>query len=190
MKRKKLSLFAVAVVLAAVATLPAAAQLRGSYAATGSTSCLASPSGFTDLVPNTAATAYAESFTERGTYKFKADGTGTYTGSASVFDYLPAPYVAASGVTVSVPFTYTVAKHGRLTLVFGTVTGSFVAGEFVGLTFAGTILANSTGRIGQNGTGVLTTATPTVDTLTLYYEGIEVALVTRICTRTHVLVPE
>ncbi len=193
MKSKKLLLFAVAAAFA-VATLPLAAQNPfqpwGTYAFTGSASCLDSPSGFTGLDPVTAATTYTESWNAQGTFTFKADGTGTEEGGSIVLDYFPAPYVGASGVTDSAPFTYTVAKDGTLTLVFGTRTGTFVAGEFAGiLTYADTLNPNSTGRIALNGTVVLTSTPPAVETITFYYEGTEVGAVTRICTRTAVLVP-
>ncbi len=191
MKSKKLLLFAVAAVFA-VATLPVAAQNQpwGTYAFTASFSCLDSPSGFTGLDPVTPATTYSESFNAQGTFTFNHDGTGTQEGGATVLDYVPAEYVGANGATYSAPFTYTVAKHGTLTLVWGTRTGTFVAGEFAGiLTYTETHLPNSTGQIALNGTVLLTDLSPTVETLAFYYEGTEVGAVTRICTRTAVLVP-
>jgi len=190
MKSRKLLLFAVAAVFA-VATLPVAAQNQpwGTYAFTGSASCLDSPSGFTGLDPNAPATTYTESLNAQGTFTFNHDGTGTQEGGATALDFYPATYVGASGVTVSAPFTYTVAKNGTLTLVWGTRTGTFVAGEFAGLTYTETLLPNSTGQIALNGTLVLTDSLPTVQTVTFYFEGIEVGAVTRICPRTFVLVP-
>lgn len=190
MKSRKLLLFAVAAVFA-VATLPVAAQHHpwGTYAYTGSGSCLDSPSGFTGLAPVTPATAYAQSDSLNGIYTFNGDGTGTWTteGGATVLDFYPSPYEGAAGLTYSVPFNYTVAKDRTLTLVFGTVTGTIVGDTGVTWTIAS--FSSLAGRIAQNGTVVLTNAAPTVETLTFYYEGIVFAAVPRICSRTGVLVP-
>ncbi len=100
MKSRKLLLFAVAAVFA-VATLPVAAQNQpwGTYAFTGSGSCLDSPSGFTGLTPVTPATTYAQSDSLNGIYTFKGDGTGTWKteGGATVLDFYPSPNAGAAG---------------------------------------------------------------------------------------------
>jgi hypothetical protein len=200
MRSKKFLLFAV-VAAFTIATLPVAAQnptqLTGVYAATGSASCLismpASPSTppfYPNLTPTPGATVYAESLDLHALYTFKADGTGIVEGSEIALTYPPG-YANASRSQFSGSFTYTVGKNGVLTLDFGTLTGIFGAGPFTGLTYTVAPYPAASGRIGQNGTLVLASAAPIVETLqfTIPLNPPLVIVVPRICHRTRVLVP-
>jgi hypothetical protein len=197
MKSKKLLLFAV-VAAFAVITLPAAAQLGpwglpwGTYAFTGSASCLAS-SGFDDTLTATGSTSVS-SFTSTGTFTFNAYGWKTVTGSGTAKFTNVGYSIDGSGSgfsqALTLPFTYTVGKDGALTVVPGTLSGTNLTGPNPGDTFTKVGLASFTGQIALNGSIVLTSSTTGVETYTLFNSsGTEIGSNMEICHRTRTLVP-
>ena len=207
MKSKKLLVlaFAAAVVAAVVlvVTFPAAAQdkgwhqLRGTYFQTGTTSCMVSSTGFTGAltpIPSPPAPSppvvYFQTSSSQVTLKLNPDGTGTGQGSDFFVTLPPATVPSASLADESFPFTYSVTDERVLTVVVGTVTGTFTAGPFTGVPFSVTPGPTLTGRIGRNGTITLTSAAPAVETLTINFPPPPVSVGTvnelRICNRTRI----
>jgi hypothetical protein len=188
MKSKKLWLFAVAAVFA-VATLPVAAQqpvqLTGTYAVTGEASCLVSTSGFNlNLTPVAGGVVFVESFTSQAIYTFNADGTGTAQSREVEIIYFPNPPHASSD-DASFSFTYGATSDGKLLLQPGTISGIILAGPAENHTFTVVDVPALTGWIGGNGSVVLTSVDPNIETL---ISGNTVW--PRICHRTRVLVPQ
>jgi len=199
MKPKKLLVFAfwlaAAAAVAAVATLPAAAQdrqLSGIYFSTGEVSCFVSSTGFNpNLTPAAGATVYFQTSSAQATLQFNTDGTGTVIDGGDLFITFPPATVLGASATEYAPFsfTYTALANGALTLVFGPTTGTFIAGPFTGAPFS-IALPPLSGRIASNGTITLTSTVPTVETLDIFFPApIGTHSIIRICKRTRVLVP-
>ena len=197
MKPRKLMLLAFGVALAAalalVATLPLAAQeardqLKGTYFSTGSQACLVSPAGFTNQAPNNVAVAFVQSSSVQGTYRFRADGTGTAEFKEVLITHSPAPNASATSSEQSVSFTYTIAGDGTLTLVSGDVNGTLLTGSLKNVTFTLVGFPPLSGRIERNGTAIVVSNTaPSVETLTLHLPT--PLVLPRICHRSRVLTP-
>ncbi len=194
MKSKQVWLFAVVAVLA-VATLPVAAeqetQPRGKYAELGEASCLNSTLGFNaDLTTVAGSGVYSESFSWHGIVHFGSDGTAT--GQNTTITIVVPPHPAnASSEEFSSSSSYSVAHDGTLTVDATELVGTFLTGADAGLGYSLTVDRPSlTGRIGRNGTVLLSSAAPTVETVTfLNSSGGIVYSSPRICHRRVVLVP-
>ena len=193
MRSRTFLLFAiVSIVVVFVAELPleaqgARGQLSGTYSFTGEQACLVSPLGFNANLTPAGAGASVQSASTHGTMKFNADGTGTAEFRELLIVHPPASPLAASSQEASFSFTYNIADDGEMTLVIGTVSGSFLAGPFTGLTFTNTP-PPMIGQVARNGAVVtLTTVDPAVETSTL---GPPASItIPRICHRSRVLVP-
>jgi hypothetical protein len=202
---KKLWLLAlkltVVAAFATVATLPLAAQdrdahrdwIKGTYFATGDNGCLLSPAGFytdpgpTQFTPE--GPSLVQSSSVQGTLKINPDGTGSGEFEELIITHPPATSAGASSSKYSVPFTYTVAEDGTLTVVFGTLKGELLTGSSAGLCFT-LSPPPLTGRITRDkSTMLLSNTDPTVETLTLMTcSGVIVKELPRICHRSRVLV--
>jgi hypothetical protein len=203
MKSRKLLLFAIAAVFAVAALSVAARQtyptvaalsdaaeriyLRGNYAVTGETSCLASTLGFNaNLTPitGTGSEVFVQSSSTQGIDTFKPNGTGT--GQAREVGLLyPPGSASAFSDDASFSLTYAVASDGTLTLqeVPGSTVGTVLTGSIAGQTFT-VDEPPLTGRIGRDGSVVLASADPIVETLRTSGGIVR----PRICHRTRILV--
>jgi hypothetical protein len=188
MKSNRLLLFSVLAAFT-VAALPVAAQhlapLSGTYAATGEASCLVSSMGFNpDLTPVEGSTVFLESFTSQGTVQFNIDGTGSaQTTEVSLVYSLKPPHASSDDSSFS--FSYGVINDGPLVFKAGTVQGTILTGPSQGHTFAVVNLPELTGHIGTNGTIVLSSVNPGIETITVSGNP----PTPRICHRTRVFVP-
>ena len=192
-----LGLVLAATIVGQVATLPAAEQdwdwhqLRGTYFATGLTSCVVSSTGFNpNLTPAAGGVVYLQSASVQGIWKFHGDGTGTGQLTELQITLPPSGFPGGTGVEDSFPFTHTVADDGVLTFVPGLVSGTITAGPLAGLIFSVNIPPLS-GRMAKEGTAItLASTVPAVETLTVETpSGTLVAKIPRICHRTRVLIP-
>ena len=162
-------------------------KLSGKYSFTGEQACLVSPAGFSANLTPAAAGASVQSASTHGTMRFNSDGTGTADFRELLIVHPPATILAASAQQASFSFTYTIDNSGVMNLVIGTVTGSFVAGPYTGLTFSNNP-PPMVGRVAKNGGAItLTTIDPAVEATTL---GPPANLVMpRICHRSRILIP-
>jgi len=195
-----LGLVLAAALVGQVATLPAATQdpdwhhLRGTYFATGTTSCIASGAGFNlNRTPMAGEFVYLQTSSAEGIWTFHADGTGTgQLTEVQVTLAMPVPpdLTGASKAEESFSFTYKITDDGALTITPGTVSGTFTSGTEVGDTFTVTIPALS-GWIAKDGTAITLASTAvTLETVTvLMPSGGTEATIPQICNRTRVLIP-
>ncbi len=175
-----------------IATVPlmaqgARTQLHGTYSFTGEQACLVSPAGFNTNLTPAGPGASVQSASTHGIMKFNADGTGTAEFQELLIAHPPANLIAATAQKASFPFTYTIDADGVMNLVIGTVTGTFVAGPYTGLTFTNNP-PPLVGGIARNGATItLTTVDPAVEVTTL---GPPVSVsMPRVCHRSRVLIP-
>jgi len=190
--------------ITAVATLPLAAQdrdngqvrVKGTYFATGDNVCLLSPAGFYSDPGSTQFTpkgpSLVQSSSVQGTLKINPDGTGSGEFNELIITHFPVGTTSAStgSSTYSVPFTYTEAEDGALTVTFGTLNGELLSGPSAGLCFT-LSPPPLTGRITPGkSTMLLSSAGPSVENLTLTncQTGVTVKEVPRMCHRTRILV--
>lgn len=131
------------VVLCAVVFLtvqPALAkQPKGTYAVTGSTTCLQSQSGFNaNFTPmNPAMGNVAISQTVIGTLTLNDDGTGSRSGTATSIVEPPAGQPTVNANTFSGTFTYEINNDGTIHFLTNSpTTGTFTQGPRTGQTFS------------------------------------------------------
>jgi hypothetical protein len=194
----------------------AADKLKGSYAFTGTASCLFAPGSFPGAVPlpnptpGTAlpnsgfdgslhpivnATAFSTSNAVEGVRIFNGDGTGTLTGTAVTTTERPTPgptgyptfAASASSNTFSGSFTYTINSDGTFTVQLAEPqTGTFLTGPRTGQTFSIDTIP-LTGLISKDGnTLTLASVAPTVETITFFTSGVAGDVWPRICHRARV----
>jgi hypothetical protein len=179
--------FIVGTALAAmlVCICPAGAQnldsrLRGTYAVTGSETCLVSFGGFNpDLTPNALSVTTATSTT--GTAILNGDGTGSETDQNVSISGSPFPDGASE--TTSFDLTYVVDKDRTVTFSAALVNGQQLTGTLAGQTF--TIVNNPplTGKLPEDGRSfALAPTDPVIDTFTFSGGLVE----QRICVRSRI----
>jgi len=132
---KKLAVFVVITVIApfimADIASPWQHAIRGKYAYTGETTCLISPSGFTDKLQPIAGWGIIQTYSREGKVTFELNGTG----SADLFSRVVAlPYSvpnvgsfppSAGTQEVTYDFTYTLTNDGTITITV--VPGTFIS---------------------------------------------------------------
>jgi hypothetical protein len=186
-----------AVVLTWGANAVAAPQnLKGDYAFTSSSACIAvaPPNTFNSVnggfTPhsNTAGlednqVTFGESSATEGVKTFLGNGNGTNKSSSMSITF-PAKNEGAGSSDSTYPFTYKVNLDGTWTQQEGTTNGTVTTGPRKGQTFTVTGVPVFTGRISQDGkTLTLASLTPGVETVT--YSNGNVQL--RVCHRSTVL---
>jgi hypothetical protein len=164
----------------------AASPFQGTYAFTGTSSCIqvSASIGFnSNFLPNGASSFF--SYTVTGTRTFASNGTGTATGTV-VSIGAPPNDAGASSANFSFKFTYTIDPSGM-------ISTAYVPNSFAGTVLTGTRATQTfdnpippiTGQVGQNpNTIVLTEPGPAIETVT-FSDG---AVFNRICTRERVLI--
>jgi len=190
-----------------LAALPAAAQwrterLKGDYAVTGTTICVATgaiitptsytpPAGFSStLVPLGA--AGASSFASTDVYTFNGDGTGSYSGRSIIANLNQPGSPVQSGGAISaadhvIPFNYSVAGDRTLTIVQGPSLNTFVAGPRAGQQNSSSGVPPQVGHVSSDGRAIVFGSfDPAVETLTRVFPPVENPIESvRICHRSH-----
>jgi hypothetical protein len=160
------------------------ARLHGTYAFTGTSSCLQTSAsiGFNSNFTPNGASAFFNS-TDEGVRVFHADGTGTVNGR-SISVTAPS-FAGASSGDFSYQFAYTIGPDGKLslTLVPGTYKLTVLTGPLVGQTEVHGVPVE-TGSIGDGArTIVLSQDAPVVEPVSLSNGGQFV----RVCNRSRTL---
>lgn len=194
MKRRNQFALAIALVCALILVLTGFSfaqgrrdRLNGTYSFTGEQACLVSPAGFNANLTPAGANTSAQSASTFGIIKFNPDGTGTAEFRELLIVYPPAALLAASAQQASFSFTYTIDAQGVLNFTINTVTGSFVAGPYTGLTFSNNP-PPMVGRVASNGSTItLATVDPAVETTTIG-APLNVSM-PRVCHRSRILIP-
>jgi hypothetical protein len=146
---KKLAVFVVITVIApfimADIASPWQHAIRGKYAYTGETTCLISPSGFTDKLQPIAGWGIIQTSSREGVFRFEHDGTGSaymFSRNITLPYQKPAPVpdpFGASTMDITFHFTYTLEKDGTIKIMTetegeGVFTSKVIAGPDEGLT--------------------------------------------------------